>query len=69
MPGWEEPEWDLLQSSGFGGEVQTWVQGFQGLIDTYKLEKLTLQQIPREDQGARAQPLSGGPAVVPRGVV
>src|SRR3954468_7061439 len=34
----------LLQSSVFGGGVQKRVQGFQGLTDAHKLEKLTLQQ-------------------------
>src|SRR5215210_9353758 len=34
----------LLQSSVFKGGVQKQAQGFQGLTDAYKLEKLTLQQ-------------------------
>ncbi len=36
---------DLLQSSVFGGGVQKRFQGFQGLTNAHKLEKLTLQQI------------------------
>src|SRR3954469_24620647 len=34
----------LSQSSVFGGGIQKRVQGFQGLTDAHKLEKLTLQQ-------------------------
>ena len=50
----------LLQSSVFGGGVQKRVQGFQGLTDAHKLEKLTLQQNPlAEISRTQQEPPSG----------